>query len=807
MDYDLRYYTQLLQSYNGRQNSINQVKQIHLLFLKRGILNSVLSIGNRLIQVYANCGIMRDAAKVFDEMPQRNCFSWNTLIEGFMKSGNINKSLEVFNAMPFRDDFSWNVVISGCVKSGELGLARMVFNEMPRKNGIAWNSMLHGYARRGCLPEALRLFKDMNFDGAESGKRDPFVLATMVGACTDMMALGCGKQIHARIIIDGVEFDTVLGSSIVNLYSKCGELDNAKHVFKLTKEADDFSLSALITGYANVGKMDDARRTFDSIANPCVVVWNSLISGYVANDQPIEALALFNMMRNKDYKPDCSTFANVLNACSSIGGAHEYGRQLHNHACKVGVSTDVVVACSLIDMYSKCGNPSKACKFFDELEHHDTVLLNSMINVYCNCGRLQDAKQIFDSMQDKSLISWNSMLVAFSHNSCPLSALDLFCKMNTLEVRMDKYSFASVISSCASISSLRFGEQVFARTIVVGLEADLIVCTSLIDFYCKCGFINLGRKLFDEMVKFDEASWNSMLTGYATNGQGMEVLDLFASMKHAGVQPNVVTFTVLLSACSHCGLIEEARKWFYMMKSEYKIEPEYEHYSCMVDLLARAGCLEEAIALIRQMPFNADASMLSSILRRCVAHGNKNLGREVAELMIHLDPENSSAYVQLSGIFATSGDWDGSTEEILGTWRLGELVVSLNHSVTTCWSGRLVTAKTAKPVFGMVRLRKSMLPVKRATKLQIRSSVKDQVFEDHSTGIICYKDDRGEIICEGLDEGPRIHLQYPPTLVPVRDDDGILDRLQQRWLQIMDGETANSSDLLKKSCNGFNTLH
>ncbi|KNA25950.1 hypothetical protein SOVF_001660 [Spinacia oleracea] len=594
-------------------------------------------------------------------MPQRNCFTWNTLIEGFMKSGNVNKSLEVFNSMPYKDDFSWNVVISGCVKLGELSLARMVFDEMPRKNAIAWNSMLHGYARRGCSREALRLFKDLNFDAVESGKRDPFVLTTMVGACTDVMALGCGKQIHARIIVDGVEFDPFLGSSIVNLYSKCGDLDNAKQVFKLTKEADDFSLSALIKGYANVGKMADARRIFDSITNPCVVVWNSLISGYVANYQPLEALVLFNMMRDKGFKPDFSTFASILNACSSIV-AHEYGKQLHNHACKVGVSMDVVVACSLIDMYSKCGNPNDACKFFDELELHDIVLLNSMISVYCNCGRVQEAKQIFDKMHDKTLISWNSMLSGFSQNSCPLSALDLFCEMNTLGIRMDEFSLASAISSCASITSLKFGEQVFARVTVLGLEADLIVCTSLIDFYCKCGFINLGRKLFDEMVKSDEVSWNSMLTGYATNGQGLEVLELFAAMKHAGVQPNDVTFTVILSACSHCGLIEEARKWFYLMKSDYYIEPGYEHYSCMIDLLARGGCLEEATTLVKQMPFKTDASLLSSVLRGCVAHGNKNLGKEVAEMMIQLDPENSGAYVQLSGIFATSGDWEGSMQ-------------------------------------------------------------------------------------------------------------------------------------------------
>ncbi|XP_057535683.1 putative pentatricopeptide repeat-containing protein At1g77010, mitochondrial isoform X1 [Amaranthus tricolor] len=653
MDFNLRYYAQLFQHCNTK-NSINQVKQIHLFLLKKGILNSVITIGNRLLQVYAKCSNMKDAAKVFEEMPQRNCFSWNTLLEGFIKSGNVDKASELFNSMPYKNEFSWNVVISGCAKSGDLHLARMLFNQMPEKNGIAWNSMIHGYARHGYPTEALNLFKDMSL-----GKRDPFVLATIFGACTDMMAIDCGKQIHARIIIDGVEYDKVLSSSLVNLYSKCGDLVNAENVFKLTKEIDDFSLSALITGYANLGKMDDARRLFHHIGNPCVVVWNSLISGCVTNDQPMEGLILFNIMRYKGLTPDCSTFASILSACSSIA-ILEYGKQLHNHALKVGVSKDVIVGCSLIDMYSKCGNPYDSCELFNELELHDTVLLNSMINVYCNCGRMQEAKQIFDNIHYKTLISWNSMLAGFSQNGCPHSAIHLFCEMNKLEVRIDKFSLASVISCCASITALNFGEQIFARATVIGLETDLIVSTSLIDFYCKCGFISMGRKLFDRMVKSDVVCWNSMLTGYATNGKGIEVLDLFASMRHAGVQPNDVTFTVVLSASSHCGLIEEARKWFYLMKSDYNIEPGYEHYACMVDLLARFGCLEEAAALLKQMPVKADVTMWSSVLRGCVVHGNKNLGKEVSEIMIHLDPENSSAYVHLSGIFASSGDWEGS---------------------------------------------------------------------------------------------------------------------------------------------------
>lgn len=577
-----------------------------------------------------------------------------------MKSGRREKSLELFNLMPDKDDFTWNLIISGFAKAGELSTARTLFNDMPRRDGIAWNSMIHGYVRNGCPGEAVRLFKELNSDPFERLNGDTFVLATVIGACADLAAIGCGKQIHSCILVNGLEFDSVLGSSLVNLYGKCGDLDSANHVLNMMKEVDDFSVSALISAYANCGKMNDARRIFNRKSNESIVLWNSMISGYISNNEEMEALVLFHKMQRNGVQGDPSTFASVLSACSALG-ILKHSKQVHCLACKVGVIEDVIVASALVDTYSKCRMPSDACKLFNELRVHDTILLNTMITIYSNCGRIDDAKQIFKTMPNRSLISWNSMIVGLSQNGCPIEALDLFCKMNKLDLRMDKFSLASVISASASISSLELGEQVFARVIVVGLESDQIISTSLVDFYCKCGFVENGRKLFDAMTKSDEISWNSMLMGYATNGRGYETLVLFNEMRNTGMQPTNITFTAVLSACDHCGLVQEGRKWFDVMRWDYHIVPDIEHYSCMIDLFARAGYVEEAVNLIEQMPYEADVSMWSSILRGCVAYGEKNLGKKVAERMIEIDPENTGAYIQLSGMFAASGDWERSS--------------------------------------------------------------------------------------------------------------------------------------------------
>ncbi|KAF5467839.1 hypothetical protein F2P56_012051 [Juglans regia] len=658
MDLDLHSLIRLLQSCNTHR-SIHKGRQLHLIFLKSGLLNSALTIGNRLLQMYVRCGGLSEAWKVFDDMPERNSFSWNTMIEGCMNSGNRERSLELFGSMPHKNEFSWSMVVSGFAKAGKLEVARSLFNEMPRKNGIAWNSMIHGYARNGCATEAVNLFKDLNSDASEILHRDSYVLATVIGACSDLAALDCGKQIHARIVIDQVEFDSVLSTSLINMYGKCSDLDSANHVLNMLKEPDDYSLSALISGYANCGRMNDARKVFDSKSDPCIVLWNSIISGYVHNNEESDALVLFNQMRRDGFQEDSSTLATVLSASSSLG-ILGHSKQMHTHSCKVGVIDDVVVASALIDAYSKSGSFYDACKLFSELKAYDTILLNSMITVYSSCGKIEDAKWIFNTMPNKSLISWNSMIVAQSQNGCPIEALDLFCQMNKMNLRMDKFSLASVISACASISSLELGEQVFARATVNGLESDQIICTSLVDFFCKCGFVESARSIFDQMMKCDEISWNSMMMGYATNGHGLEALTLFNEMRQAGVRPTEVTFTAVLSACDHCGLVEDGRKWFYAMKSDYHIDPVIEHYSCMVDLFARAGCIEEAMTLIEQMPFEADASMWSSVLRGCVAHGDKTLGKKVAERIMKLEPENSGAYVQLSSIFANFGDWEAS---------------------------------------------------------------------------------------------------------------------------------------------------
>ncbi|KAK9167272.1 hypothetical protein Scep_002463 [Stephania cephalantha] len=599
--------------------SIQRGRQAHLSLIKTGLFESALFVKNSVLQMYVKCGSLPDAHKLFDEMPERNSFTWNTLIEAHLRSGNKGPSLDLFNSMPCKNEYSWNAIITGFAKSGDFKVARKLFDEMPVRTGIALNSVLHGYMRNGHVKEAVLLFKEFNMDPVERSGTDAFVLATMLGVCSEGKFVMCGKQIHGQLIVGSVDVDSVMLSSLINMYAKCEELDAASLILSSYPNPDEYSSSALISGYAKCGRLADARRVFKG-GKQCVVSWNSLISGYVANSQAGEALVLFDRMKKLGISADYSTFTSVLRGCTGIG-VLQNGKQVHAQACKLGFVNDMIIASALIDMYSKCGSPDDACRAFSEVEIHDTVLLNSMINLYSTYRRVADARQVFNAIPNKSLISWNSMIVCYSQNGCAVEALSLFCNMQRLDLGMDKLLLP-----------------------------------------VQCGIIIEGRRIFDEMAKSDEVPWNSLLMGYSTNGYGTEALELFEEMRNAGVSPNSITFTGVLSACSHSGLVKEGKRWFYSMKPEYDVEPEIEHYSCIIDLCARAGFLEDAMDLIEHMPFKADASIWSAVLRGCVAHGNKALGDRVAGRMVELDPENSCAYVQLASMHANTGDWEKSAQ-------------------------------------------------------------------------------------------------------------------------------------------------
>jgi len=323
-----------------------------------------------------------------------------------------------------------------------------------------------------------------------------------------------------------------------------------------------------------------------------------------------------------------------------------------------GFQSDVIVVSALIDMYAKCGSMQKARELFDKMHHRDVVSWTTMVTRYVQNGYVDEALKLFQAMPQRDVFSWTSMIAGYAQNGRAEEALKLFQQMHLAGMRPNSRTFASILPVCASLGALEHGMEIHADIIRSGLECDLIVANALIDMYAKCGILDTAHKLFDRMHQRDVVSWTAMIAGYAVHSCGKEALELFEQMKYSGISPDHVTLVCVLSACCHAGLVEEGYQYFNRLSKDYHITPTMDHYSCMVDLLCRAGRLDEAQTFISKMPITPDVEMLISLLGVCKIHNKIELAECVAELIFELDPENAAPYVLLSNIYATAGRWE-----------------------------------------------------------------------------------------------------------------------------------------------------
>jgi pentatricopeptide repeat protein len=251
------------------------------------------------------------------------------------------------------------------------------------------------------------------------------------------------------------------------------------------------------------------------------------------------------------------------------------------------------------------------------------------------------------------------MISGYTQRGCFVEALELFQQMRLTDVKPNSVTLTSLLPACANLAALEKGKEVHEDIIRNGFQSDIFVGNALIDMYAKCGSIDDADKMFHKMHRRDVVSWSSMIVGYAVHGRAYDALQLFKEMQHLGTKPDYVTLVGVLSACCHAGLVDDARQYFDCMTSDYGIKPGLEHYSCMVDLLGRAGRLIEAWNIINKMPMKPDVIVWGSLLAACRVHSNVDLGEYAAERLFQLDPENAAHYVLLSNMYATVGRWDG----------------------------------------------------------------------------------------------------------------------------------------------------
>ncbi|MQM03226.1 hypothetical protein Taro_036001 [Colocasia esculenta] len=462
-------------------------------------------------------------------------------------------------------------------------------------------------------------------------------------------------------------------------------------IIRRGEDADPFISTRMLEFCASVSRdMAAAARIFDDLGRPFnVYMWTAMIRGFANTREPRKAIEFYDRMRSSGVPPYKFTFIPLLKACSAVRDVRK-GRSTHASVVKVGLRTDAYLCSALVNMYGCCGDVhaayrvfvespednyiiwnamiagafangevDMATKLFDGIPKRDLTTWNVVVNGFSKLGRMDLVKDLFEQMPCRNLMTWSSMVVGYAQSGRAAEALNVFEEMLVSGVRPDAVTMASALAACSQVGALDIGKWIHAYVEKNELECDVVLGTSLVDMYAKCGCIDLALQVFNGMEHKNISSWNAVLCGLATHGYGDDALALFQEIELANIRPTDITFVGVLTACSHIGAVEEGRRLFDSMHIKYRIIPKIEHYGCMVDLLSRAGLIGEARDLILEMPMEPNLIILGSFLSACKIHGDLRTGELVVKHILRLNPGDVGCYVLLSNVFASRNEWDG----------------------------------------------------------------------------------------------------------------------------------------------------
>ncbi|XP_008783105.2 pentatricopeptide repeat-containing protein At3g02330, mitochondrial [Phoenix dactylifera] len=686
---------------------------------------------NAMISGYSESGAMGIAESLFDAIPERDVISWNSLISGYLQNGSSYSSIELFLQMgrsgiePDRTTFA--IILKSCAASEELELGSQIhgmvlkmgldfdvvtgsavvdmyakckslgdslhfFFEMPERNWVSWSAVIGGCSRNEKFIDGLELFMEMQRSGVGVSQS---VYASVFRLCAGLSSVRVGSQFHGHALKNNFSTDIVVGTAILDMYTKGDCLDDALRVFKWMPT-----------------------RTLQS--------WNAIVVGFARSNRTLEAMNLFQLMNRSGVGVDEISLSGVFSACAEVKGYFQ-GSQIHCLAIKTSLISDICVRNAVLDMYGKCKALTDACDIFEEMDRRDAVSWNAIItaleqngqyeetlahfsqmlrcgmepdeftygsvlkacaglqsldngmkvhdkiiksglgldsfigsalvDMYCKCGMMEEAQKLHQRIEKQTLVSWNAIISGFSLQKQSEEAQNFFSQMLDIGIKPDNFTYASVLDTCANLAMVGLGKQIHGQIVKQELQRDVFISSTLVDMYAKCGNMQESLLIFEKMHERDFVSWNAMICGYAYHGLGLEALRMFERMQLENVRPNHATFVAVLRACGHVGLVDDGMHYFQLMTNHYKLEPQLEHYSCMVDIVGRSKGIHEALNLINDMPVEADAVIWRNLLSVCKIHRNVEVAEMVANNILLLDPEDSAAYILLSNIYAEVGKW------------------------------------------------------------------------------------------------------------------------------------------------------
>ncbi|KAJ7556584.1 hypothetical protein O6H91_05G089000 [Diphasiastrum complanatum] len=509
-------------------------KIMHDLICKSGLEHDAY-LSAHLVCMYAKCGSLSTARKIFDSISEPRTSAWTAIIMGYASHGQCEKTLEVFDEMQRHrvepNEFTFIFLLKACAsllaleegrrvhtlisrsgfeshlligntlidmyaKCGTIDEALQVFSKMAKRDVVTWNAMLMACSKCRQGEKTLELYQEMQEDGL---KPDRITFLALLNACTSLTALEQGKQIHAQIRESGLESDVVVANTLLHMYAKCGSIENAHQVFTSMSLQDVVSCNVMIAAYAKRGL---GRK----------------------------ALNIFSEMLRKGMQPDSVTYVALLNACSVLMDLVQ-GKYVHRLIESSGFPSNVYVGNALIDMYAKCGSAG-------------------------------DARKVFNQMLTKNIVSWNTMILGYAKNGQGILALEMFQKMQTTGIKPNRGTLAGILKACSSLLSLEQGKWYHLLILQSGLGSNLLMGNALVEMYARCGSLKDAGDVFEKMRVRNVDTWNTMIGAYMTNGHLSMAQELFYQMKSEGMQPDKVTF-ILLNSCGKVAFQESDNTTHY----------------------------------------------------------------------------------------------------------------------------------------------------------------------------------------------------------------------------------------------------
>lgn len=611
-------------------------------------ITNLMKLSRPHLFLLENCSTMKDVIKFHAH---------------FITTGLINDTLFLSSLVSF----------TALSPTGDLAYAQLVFNQIKSPNTFMYNTMIRANIHNPL--QALCIYRLM-FSGGVclNNYTFPFVIKALLR----FDDYRYGESVHGTVIKYGYVLDLHVANSLLHMY-------------------------------ASFGFLGESVKVFEDIPYPDVVSWNVVIDDLAQCGYFDEVLCAFDEMLFSGVEPNSVTLLGLLSACTK-NGEFCIGRLIHLYIVKKGVNVSENLGNGLLNMYVKFGDMDSAEKLFDTMNLKTVFTWTSMIDGYIQKGDLTSANAFFDQMPEKDVtawnvmlngfvagndltaaelifrgapekdvVSWNCMIVGYAQNKNCTRSLELFKEMLLEDIRPDSITIVNLLAVCGSAGALSLGEAVHSfmeKENITGEEVEV----ALMDMYSKCGAPEKAMRSFDGISKKSVLAWSAMIVNLATNGLSKEALDFFARMQNADIQPNEVTFIGVLSACSYAGWVEEGRRLFNAMSEVYAITPRSEHFGCMVDILARAGLLEEAEIFIQNLPVKADATVWGALLGGCRLHDDVRMGEKVAEILTELDPSHSGRYVLLSNIYAADSRWTDA-EKVRKKMRISGVLKTPGYSL------------------------------------------------------------------------------------------------------------------------------